>query len=122
MDALSLILLNLFINVLGYSLNTINPSVNLVPEGTNITYPLCVVDVVIPSTTAEGFQKWLGRVEQFCKSKKLKISCDKTNYMVCRKKARKETKNIFKINDKVLESVIKFTYLSVTIEARCKIE
>ena len=73
-------------------------------------------DLVIFSKSAHGLQKSLDRLSSYCDTWKLNINLDKTKVMLFQPNGN-ICKNIFTINNTIIECVTKYPYLGVVVTA-----
>ena len=113
-DVMSPMLFNLFVNdlpnILGNDINT--PTLN----SRKINCLMYADDLVIFSKSAHGLQKSLDRLSSYCDTWKLNINLDKTKVMLFQPNGN-TCKNIFTINNTIIECVTKYTYLGVVVSA-----
>ena len=113
-DVMSPMLFNLFVNdlpnILGKDINT--PTLN----SRKINCLMYADDLVIFSKSAHGLQKSLDRLSSYCDTWKLNINLDKTKVMLFQSNGN-TCKNIFTINNTIIECVTKYTYLGVVVSA-----
>ena len=84
---LSPLLFNIFLSDLQPILDSCRDNVNI-DENTKISCFLWADDILMLSETAEGLQSKLFKLEEYCKTNKLTVNTDKTQYMISNKTSR----------------------------------
>jgi hypothetical protein len=74
-------------------------------------------DLVLFSTSAEGLQTCLDRLQSYCFKLGLQVNTKKTKCMVLRKSLNCKVEEAFKIANSALDIVNKYTYLGIEITA-----
>ena len=74
-------------------------------------------DIVLLSTSKQGMQNSLDKLQEYCKTWLLKINLDKTNILICNKSGRFLKNNTFYINGRQLQTVRSATYLGLKINS-----
>ena len=115
---LSPMLFNIFINDVGIAFSAIDVPVL---HNSSVSHLLYADDLLLLSTTAEGLQHNINKVEDFCKQWGLSINVDKTKIMVSSKTGRTTADRCqFIIGQTHLECVNYYKYLGVEISPNGK--
>ena len=114
-NVLSPLLFNVFINDIGDSFSETDvPSLH----SFNISHLLYADDLLLLSTTAEGLQSNINKVQEFCKQWGLSINIDKTKIMIFSKNGKATGDHFqFTVGNSTLEYVNSYKYLGVEISA-----
>ena len=114
-NVLSPLLFNVFINDIGDSFSETDVP-NL--HSFNISHLLYADDLLLLSTTAEGLQSNINKVQEFCKQWGLSINIDKTKIMIFSKNGKATGDHFqFTVGHSTLEYVNSYKYLGVEISA-----
>ena len=111
---LSPLLFNIYINDLVKYLDNETDTLKL--QGSPISHFLYADDLVLLSTSKDGLQKNLDRLNTFAEDKDLTINTSKSKVMIFNKTGRTIKKHLM-VNQVPLEVVQSFTYLGVDIKA-----
>ncbi|XP_073675260.1 interferon-induced very large GTPase 1-like [Garra rufa] len=116
--SLSPTLFNIYINELAEALDRSDQIPGLTLHDSEIKCLLYADDLVLLSPTAEGLQRSLALLEQYCEEWALTVNLDKTRVMVFQKKARSQGNRYqFYYGGEVLEHSTSYTYLGIEISA-----
>ena len=114
---LSPTLFNIYINDLIDNLEKINPT-PLTLQDKKISCLMYADDIIILSSSHKGLQDCLDTLASFCNNWKLSINKSKSKCMTFYKRKCKYNRNFF-IDDTPLENVTEYTYLGLTVDAKC---
>ena len=117
-NVLSPLLFNVFINDIG---DTFTENDVPVLQSSSVSHLLYADDLLLLSTTADGLQHNITKVQEFCKQWGLSINIDKTKIMIFSKNGRAcKDRFQFIIGHSILECVNSYKYLGVEISANGK--
>ncbi len=114
---LSPTLFNIYINDLIDELEKTNPT-PLTLKNRKISCLMYADDVIILSSSHKGLQDCLDTLTSFCNNWKLSINKSKSKCMTFYKRKYKYNRNFF-IDNTPLENVTEYTYLGITVDAKC---
>ena len=112
-DPLSSMLFNIYIDDVDDIFDDMCSPIELQKE--KINHFLYADDLSVISTSSDGLQRCLDKINDYAKAKNLTISTEKSKTMVFNQ-AGKFMKNIFKIQDVALEPVQSFCYLGFDVK------
>ena len=87
----------------------------VLPNGTHLNCLLYVDDLVLISHSAEGLQKALSVLSEYCNKWLLSVNSKKTKVLIFQKQIRKSTlhKHCLQINNDKIKIVNNYTYLEI---------
>ena len=110
-DTLSTILFNLYINDIPHTLTSEGNDPILLDNTISLSCLKYADDLVIMSTSKNGLQNCLNKLETYCDKWKLEINTKKTKIMLFNKQGSLIKKHKFTFNQKNIENVREYKYL-----------
>ena len=111
-DILSPTLFNLYLHDLPEQFETVNDPVCL--DGRAIDCLLYADDWIIVSQTAEGLQRSLSKLQEYCSLNSMTINSDKTKIVLYNKPGKKLSRYHFHINGEHIDMATTYKYLGLT--------
>ena len=118
-DVLSPLLFNLYVNGIVQCFNETCESPKL--DSTPVNCLLYADDIVIISTSQEGLQNSMNKLNMYCKSWDLKVNTEKTKAMVFSKRKEKTYTNVT-YEGKSIQTVDTYRYLGVQLNCNGKFD
>ena len=114
---LSPMLFNLYLNEIPFLLDRQDTDPIILPNGTHLNCLFYADDLVLISHSAEGLQKALSVLAEYCNKWLLSVNSKKTKVLIFQKKCRKSVLNkyCFQINNDKIEIVNNYTYLGINL-------